>query len=244
MLKAMAHDLDWSMVRALELTALEEPPSFDEATAAVPPALQVPIYSEALITLQVGERRFTALPSTLSDRSQYFAAFFSGLSRQTKLADGALFIDGDGDSFEHLLRYLRLKVKPLFWSHKDGFDVQKYQALQVTADYFGVEGLSEWIKDKMYHKAVTIHTSTQVLKDVKVGVHSDNIRVSYSPQPGLVKKSVCPLGSHGDDVERCRLSRDCRTYRWNNPSTLLWKDMDASNTLVVYEEAIVDWTKL
>jgi len=146
----MAHDLDWSMVRALELSVLDQPPTFDEATADVPRPLQSPIYSEAPITLQIGERRFTALPSTFADGSAYFAAFFSGSWTHTKLADGAIFIDGDGDLFEHLLRYLRTKVKPFFWDRNSGFDIQKYHALQVTADYFSVLELSEWIRAEKY----------------------------------------------------------------------------------------------
>lgn len=96
-----------------------------------------------------------------------------------------MFIDGDGDSFEHLLRYLRLKTKPLFWDHATGFDIQKYNALQVTADYFGVTDLSEWIKAKMYLKVVTIRTWSHRDNSISVEPHGYNTRVSFFPQSRL-----------------------------------------------------------
>jgi hypothetical protein len=237
----MAHALDWNMVRDAELTELAQPHLVADITASVQP--DAPVDLDAPFTLQIGERRFITTPSTLKDGSTYFTSFFSGRWKQTP--DGRIFVDGDGDSFEHVLSYLRYKTKPLFWTRDAGFDTQKYNALQTTADYFGVTELNEWITDSKYLEVVTIKTRTELLKDVEVEPRGANTKVSYVLQPGLTKDYRCPLAWHEDNSTYCRnKDSDCRKYRLDHPTEIFWKEVDDTKRLVVYEEAVVDWTKL
>ena len=193
----MAHALDWSMVRAEELAALAQPHLATNTTTSAEP-----------ITLQIGDRRFITTESTLKDGSPYFAAFFSGRWTHTKL-DGAYFIDEDGDSFEHILRYLRHKVQPLFWDRINGFDRQKYNALRVSAEFFGVESLSDWIKHERYTSAVTTSTTTSMSTIHTSGSvsepHDPNTKVSYFRYWATQKRYICPVEpSHDGYPQGCR----------------------------------------
>jgi len=67
--------------------------------------------ADRVITLQVGERRFTTSTSTLNGSSS-LAAMLSKRWDQPPQADGSYFIDADGDMFEYILRYLRHIQKP------------------------------------------------------------------------------------------------------------------------------------
>ena len=201
--KLMARALDWSMVQAEELTPLAQPHLDTSTTISAEP-----------ITLQIGDRRFITTESTLKDGSPYFAAFFSGRWTHTKL-DGAYFIDEDGDTFEHILRYLRHKVRPLFWDRTNGFDRQKYNALRVSAEFFGVQSLSDWIKTERYSSAVTtstttsmstLHTSSSVSEP-----HDANTKVSYFQHWATQKRYICPVDpSHDGYSQSCR--RECFGY--------------------------------
>jgi len=240
-LKVMAHTLDWSLLRDAELTALAQPHLDANTTASA--HVDVPIDPEGPITLQIGERRFKALPSTLCDGSTYFAAFFSGRWEQKQSVDGSVFIDGDGDSFEHLLRYLRLKEKPFFWNRVTGFDRAKYNALRVTADYFGVMELSVWIKAEGYKLVVTIKSDTQVFEPYSMEMkkflsHDDDTKTSCFVFGGFVEEYRYPRGKHNDDlnmcIKKCNVPAEERVY----------DDVEVSKTLVVREKTIIDWTRL
>lgn len=106
------------------------------------------------ITLQIGEGAFQTTVFTLSGNSTYFASLFSGRWNIGCDHDGSLFIDADPKAFEHLLRYMRTGVMPLFWSQAGGFDLGLYNSVLASADYFGVEKLVSWIKEKKFFNAV------------------------------------------------------------------------------------------
>ena len=192
----MAHALDWSVARAEELAALAQPPPTTNTTTSAAP-----------ITLQIGDPRFITTESTLKDSSPYFAAFFSGRWTHTKL-DGAYFIDEDGDSFEHVLRYLRHKVRPLFWDRTNGFDRQKYSALKVSAEFFGVESLSDWIKKERFTSVVKVSTVTSfaVLDKDSRSIREEadgNTKVSYLRHWSTRTQYHCPVYSYHDGPSSC-----------------------------------------
>ena len=74
------------------------------------------------ITVQVGERRFVATSETLTQKSGFFSSLLSGRWNNME-ADGSYFIDGDVALFEHILRYLRRGVLPLFYDNAKGHDL-------------------------------------------------------------------------------------------------------------------------
>jgi len=244
----MAQSLDWKMIRDMELTALDQPLLDTNTIAASARQNEALTDSEVPIILEIGERRFKVLPSTLSDGSTYFASFFSGRWKQTKLADGSIFIDGDGDSFEHLLRFLRLKEKPLFWNRATGFDTQKYNALRLTADYFGVTELSEWIKRERYAWAVSITETRSMgfsdyLPPHTVEVHHDDLKVTYIPHGGMKREYKCPRGVHDGDLVGCRQDFSGKLAQ-NRVGEVIYEDVDSFKMLVVREKAAIDWGKL
>ena len=76
-----------------------------------------------------------------------------------KLSDGSYFIDADPEIFKHILRYLRTRAFPLFYSRADGFDYGLYAALLAQAKFFGIPRLADWIRNRKYQEAVRIRTS-------------------------------------------------------------------------------------
>jgi BTB/POZ domain-containing protein KCTD9 len=112
------------------------------------------------ITLQVGERRFTTLRSTLTSDSVFFEAMFARHSHHAD-PDDCYFVDGDPDLFVHILRYLRTDVFPLFYNNATGHDYGMYAALLGQATYFQITRLVEWLSNRDYEKAVKLEYSVE-----------------------------------------------------------------------------------
>lgn len=147
------------------------------------------------VILQVGDRRFTTTKSNLTDESDWFRTFFSGRWNH-ELMDGAYFIDADGDLFEHILRYLRRKVFPIFYDNAKGHDHAMYLALLKEAEYFQIERLRLWIAEKNYEKAISVRHA------INVGKHYDgfvihapaNYDTQYIPFFEEDQVYLCPRG--------------------------------------------------
>ena len=116
------------------------------------------------LTLQVGERTFTNTPSTLSE-STFFTSLLSSRWISNALPDGGYFIDADPILFEHILRYLRRGIYPLFYSPDKGHDYALYAALLEEARYFGICRLQTWLEEKRYRNAVEVRTWTETIDD-------------------------------------------------------------------------------
>jgi BTB/POZ domain-containing protein KCTD9 len=165
----------------------------------------------ACIELQVGERRFTTRASTLSDGSSFFASLLSERWQDSRSDDGSYFIDADPDLFAHILRYLRRGLLPVVYDKLHGFDHAFYQALREEAVYFGIEPLENWITEKGYLRAVTIHYSVEEVQGQ--GIYVDgykaavdgNTERSYHPSWGIRKVYQCPRGIslHNGNPEAC-----------------------------------------
>jgi hypothetical protein len=219
-------------------------PEMEVDAADQPDIASARIHDEAPITLQIGERRFTTTKSTLVTGSNYFHAFFSGRWTHKKLDDGTFFIDGDGDSFEHLLRYLRLNENPFFWDRVHGFDRQKYNALQATAEFFGVRGLSDWIKTERYTSIVQVITTTSFSTlDSKTSetrnTSDDNVKLSYLQQWSTKRAHICPHFSYHDGprVCDCKHSSNRREARYVEGETVL-------HIITTREEFVFNWDVL
>ncbi len=91
------------------------------------------------ITLQVGERQFITMAETMTQESAFFAALLSERWDNAD-ADGSYFIDADPDLFEHILRYLRRGVFPIFYDNVKGHNHALYLALLQEANIFKFHG--------------------------------------------------------------------------------------------------------
>jgi len=112
-------------------------------------------FSTEQVVLDVGGRKFTTTVGTLVDRSDFFAAMFSGRWTVHKQADGSVFVDADPAIFAPLLGYLRRGVFPLTFDKKTGeHDISLYVNLLAEARYFQVRMLEAWLEDELYLKCV------------------------------------------------------------------------------------------
>lgn len=114
----------------------------DEIHGPVRPLAKRPeLASDAPICIQVGGRRFTTTTKeTLTEESAFFASLLSGWWNNA-LEDGSYFIDADPVLFEHILRYLRRGVFPLFFGAVKGHDYHLYLSLLEEARYFQIRRL-------------------------------------------------------------------------------------------------------
>ncbi|CZT06998.1 uncharacterized protein RAG0_12579 [Rhynchosporium agropyri] len=89
-------------------------------------------------TIRTSQRNFTTDPERCLGQSMYFKSLFSG-KWGDRHEDGSYFIETDAHIFEHILRYLRTGVLPVFYDRAEGHDFALYQALLEEAKYFVVE---------------------------------------------------------------------------------------------------------
>lgn len=95
-----------------------------------------PLDSLEQVTLQIGEKKFHTLIGTLTQRSDYSRAFFSGKFTVKKQDDGSIFIDADPVLFEYLLKYFRRGVFPLAFDKAKSHNYALYAELLEEARYF------------------------------------------------------------------------------------------------------------
>ncbi|KAG9235251.1 BTB/POZ protein [Amylocarpus encephaloides] len=170
-----------------------------------------PRFADSLITLLVGERRFTTNSETLTERSPFFSALLSG-RWDNKLQDGSYFVDADGDLFEHILRYLRRGLLPVFYDNVKGHDYNLYMALLQEAKYFGILRLEKWLENKEYLKAVEVHhtVSKQNCNADDLSIIESNVTKEYLSAPLWSTQSYwhCPH----DIPEHAKRQRACQDY--------------------------------
>ena len=164
------------------------------------------------VVVQVGDRRFTTLRGTLTSESTYFAARLS-TRWDDREDDGSFFVDADPELFEHILRFCRSGIFPLFFNAAAAkFDYGKYAAVLGEARYFGVDRLERWISDQKYLKAIEIRRKVVVASDLQndeggpsAPTSSANTLVDLLPSWGYRRVYVCPRGIyvHRGDPDRC-----------------------------------------
>lgn len=105
----------------------------------------------------------------------YFDNLFSG-KWNDKQEDGSYFIETGAHIFEHILRYLRTGVLPVFYDKSTGHDFVLYQALLEESMYFAIDRLEEWLRKRKYLDAIEIHylaTETQDRKSFRKHTTND-----------------------------------------------------------------------
>ncbi|RAL06902.1 uncharacterized protein BO97DRAFT_447229 [Aspergillus homomorphus CBS 101889] len=99
----------------------------------------------------------TTIASAIASVDAAFSSAIAAYDRwNNALEDGSYFIDADPDLFEHLLRYLRRGIFPIFYDRQKGHDYPKYFALLEEAKYFGIGELVTWLENGTYLRAVDI----------------------------------------------------------------------------------------
>ena len=191
------------------------------------------------ITLQVGERRFTTTVETLTQGSAFFASMLSGRWNGAQ-EDGAYFIDADGGLFEHILRYLRRGICPVFYDNIKGHDYALYFAVLEEAKYFQIPRLEEWLKDRKYLEVVKIFSSAEELEGVgAISATTADVNVEYHPHWTSKKVYICPRRTslHRGDPDRC--GRLCRNAQGDAEDE--YEEEPVLRTVVIRREAFFNW---
>ena len=159
-----------------------------------------------MITLQVGDQRFTTSPRSLVMESKYFSALLSE-EIDPPQSDGSFFVDADPIIFVHILRYLCRGVLPLFYDKLKGHNYAMYATLLKEAKFFQIVRLEEWIRRKEYLNAVTIKYSAFECSDLSKlsETTGSRVEVEYHPMWTMRKVYVClrGIGVHRGDPNAC-----------------------------------------
>jgi hypothetical protein len=149
-----------------------------------------------ILTLDVGGRRFKVSIDILVAESRFFQYQFSDRFNWRPEPDGSYFLDADPELFDHLIRFMRRSSTfPLFYTKDQGFDYNLYQRLQTKAEYFQIDKLHDWIKEKNYLNVVTIRTykpRRRELDHIEQENISCNMNEDWHFVPRVRKTYVCP----------------------------------------------------
>lgn len=177
------------------------------------------------ITVQVGERQFRTSKETLIKESRYFERFLPKNVINLQPED-VIFIDRDGDLFDHILCYLRTGVYPLFYDAIKGHDEILYHRLCLEADFFEIQKLKRYLSDHRYWKAVKSIKRVKLTEDPIIP-HSftdpavfkgeNGATVDVSPYCSTREFYICPRGIpvHMDNEDLC--GRACKSAMSDDP---------------------------
>ena len=206
----------------------------DEAEDTSSPSIG---YSK-VISINVGGRKYQTSPETLRAESGLFRHQLSDCFTWTPESDGSYFLDADPELFEHLLRFMRRPdVFPLFYTKSNGFDYGLYSRLEAEAEYFQIDALHQWIKEKRYQQVVKVKTGVPTTRNIVLiepSTCDGNTTEKWHVIPRTRQVYVCPrqIGVHQGDPSKCGLA--CRKAQG---------DSDAQYDEVAYTEvAIVEKT--
>jgi len=185
------------------------------------PPKYLELAADAPIRLQVGGRHFTTTKDTLTE-SGFFTSLLSG-RWDSALEDGSYFIDADPTLFEHILRYLRRGVFPLFFDITNGHDYYLYLSLLEEARYFQIPRLEDWLEKKRYLEAVQVTSSSEQYDhgeiDWQRSVVPAGTTLEYHPFWGTKMVYICPrfIPQHRGKPEAC--GRRCGAAQGDDDDT-------------------------
>ncbi|KAG5986483.1 hypothetical protein E4U54_005398 [Claviceps lovelessii] len=194
--------------------------------------------SQTRVKLLVGERVFHTTKQTLTSESTYFSSLLSG--RWAKPGeDGAYFIDADPSLFEHILRYLRHSICPIFYDQANGHDLGLYVALLGEANYFGIPRLQKWLQDKKYLEAVESKHTVRVVEEWpgdEVTADHDTT-VELHPKWDTKKEYICPRGIYVHRGDPLRCGMQCRKAQGDGKPE--YQDVPILHVVVVKKQTIM-----
>ncbi|KAF2273210.1 uncharacterized protein EI97DRAFT_496147 [Westerdykella ornata] len=190
------------------------------------------------ITLQVGERRFVTTLQTLQE-SGFFASLLSGRWDNAQ-GDGSYFVDADPTLFEHILRYLRRGVLPIFYDKAKGHDYGMYLALLEEAKYLDITRLVDWLEKKQYLHAIKTKVSSKEVEgtDQLCATRESNVDLRWHPTWVTRKVYICPrrIYAHRGDARAC--GRYCRKAQGDADD--IYEDELVLRALVTEKQVIFD----
>lgn len=174
------------------------------------------------VELQIGEKKFSTTKATIAG-----SRVLSNLVSLPAPADGPYFVDADPSIFEHVLRYLRTGIFPLFYDPDKGHDECLYLALLNQARFYQIDRLQSWIAAKSYLDAVTRRTwanSITLCSDARI-VHleelmhlkNETLRILNATQ-SQAKCFRCPTRNWKHDGRRQNCAREGRISRFESMS--------------------------
>jgi len=196
------------------------------------------------ITLDVSGHKFRTSKSVLSV-SPYFEGLLNRWEDGADLqADGSYYVDADADTFEHLLSFMRRPSRfPLYCTRKDGFDYALYSWVEAEADYFMLEGLRDWIKQRSYLGAVSVIQRVSNPRNVeKQGynrIGSDVVVETFVLRKGGIR--LCPSGRHMRGTEDCMRNDTCvkamagNGMQFNNAAD----ELVSISTVTIFDNAVL-----
>ncbi|KAH7410495.1 hypothetical protein DE146DRAFT_776188 [Phaeosphaeria sp. MPI-PUGE-AT-0046c] len=213
------------------------------------------------VTIKTSQRNFITDPDGWLGQSVYFDKLFSGRWGD-KQEDGSYFIETDANLFEHILRYLRTGVLPVFYDRLAGHDFPLYQALLGESKYFAISRLEKWLCEQKYLQAVKIrytaketqergshqnrttcwpngHTS-MLEGDFVDFTTSSNMETTIHPMTVQQNKFYCPDAKHGKSSEEYCRSCVSRVKGQVIPGVGGWKMEDEVIWCIVQKEVIFD----
>jgi BTB/POZ domain-containing protein KCTD9 len=195
------------------------------------------------INLIVGECSFTTTRRTLTHQSPYFTRLFATIWHK-KPADDPHFVDADPALFEHILRYLRRSVLPIFHSRADGHNEALYAALLHEARHFEIARLARWLETRSYVLAVREDHSVHVVSGADVPGTYENVKVASDEElvyrPAWVREESyeCPrrIPEHLEDETKC--GKKCKEVQDSTgEGTVCYNSM---NLVIVRKRLMVD----
>ncbi|KAK2875196.1 hypothetical protein FQN49_001689 [Arthroderma sp. PD_2] len=196
---------------------------------------------DGCITIQVGESRFETTIETLKERSDYFAAMFSGRWPIKKKDDGSIFVDGNGAAFAYVMEYLRRGIFPLAHDHTKGHDYGLYARILAEARYFQCADLVLWLEGECYMRCVVKKVETVVEDHGYLAVDMEGFEdwriTSYSK--GMEQIYHCPRGipvhkSYNDCGRQCQNAMKETGPRYSEREMMAWL-IQRSKCLVHHE---------
>jgi hypothetical protein len=195
-----------------------------------------------VITLDVAGRLFKVSSDILIAESGLFERQLSARYNWVPQKDGTYFLDADPVLFEHLLNFMRRpSAYPVFWSQHQGYDYNLYQRLQAEAEYFQMDGLHKWIKEKKYLRAITIcayQPETSELKDVSRERLAGNMTKDWHYVSKVRKFYVCPRGIQVHYGNRDACGRACHNAQGDDDTD--YEEEEYLEVVSVKKEIVFD----
>ena len=175
----------------------------------------------APLSLHVGEKHFKVAEDDIKESGYFQSLLVSNFGDPYQEA-GSIFVNRDGDLFVHILRFLRNLVLPLFYDHSSGIhDLVLYEQLLAEAQFFQIDKLEEYLKDKQYFEVVQSKVTVQELRPDMLGVlqkSSTDTSVQYVPQWVVEQVYLCPrrILVHRGNESAC--GRACKNEQGDSPN--------------------------
>lgn len=190
------------------------------------------------VILQVGERRFMTTEETLTDESPFFSSMLQ--HPHDAEADGSYFIDADPDVFEHVLRYLRHWVLPIFYDNAKGHDHALYHLLLQQAACFQIERLTRWLACRKYLDAVQTTITVEEVDHMyelsqPTGAH---VEIEYHPFWKRNVVDMCPRGIDKDESDSIASSMQYMSLQGDEGNT--FEEEEVPRMLVIRKETVFD----